>query len=182
MIEKYALFKVFKGLRESSQKESVRSLAKKSKVSVASAKRCLDYLFEKKIIKREILGKLHQLAFDNSSILTRQLKIAFSIAEICESSIIEELTNNYQDIFSITLFGSIAQGKDTPNSDIDILIISRKEIKLRPLAGEKNLNRELSIIKYTLSEWRRKSRSDAVFYQRVIIDGISLYGELPVMQ
>ena len=86
------------------------------------------------------------------------------------------------EIIGVYLVGSYARGEENDDSDIDILIISRKEIKLRPLAGEKNLNRELSIIKYTLSEWRRKSRSDAVFYQRVIIDGISLYGELPVVQ
>ncbi len=44
------------------------------------------------------------------------------------------------------------------------------------------LKKELAIIKYQHSEWRRKAEIDKVFYDSVIIEGISLYGQLPVVK
>lgn len=181
MIRKYALFKVFESLRNSIGKESVRSLAKKAKVSVSTSKRCFDYLLEKDIVRRDVIGKLYQFKLNEENILTRQFKIAFSIAEINDSGLVEELITIPQ-ITSITLFGSIALGTDTPNSDIDILIITNKDVKLKPLEAEKKLKKELSIIKYSHSEWRKKAETEKVFYEKIIIDGIPLYGELPVIR
>jgi len=181
MIRKYALFRVFEFLRDSSCKESVRSLAKKAKVGVATSKRCLDYLLEKNIVKREIFGRLYQYKFDDENILTRQLKIAMSAAEIEESGLVDELVEMFPQIISIILFGSVANGKDNPDSDIDVLIVSKKEIKIRPLKAEKKLRRELSIVKYLYSDWRKKAKTDKVFYDKVIVGGIPLYGEMPVV-
>lgn len=182
MIRRYALFKVFESLVNSGKKESVRSLAKKAKVGVATSKRCFDYLFEKSLVKKEVIGKLYQYNLNEDNILTRYLKIAISIAEINESGLIEELTEKYPQITSIVLFGSTATGTDTPSSDIDILIVSRKNIKIKPLEAEKKIKRELSIVKYLSSEWKKKAETDKAFYDKVITEGIPLYGELPVVK
>ena len=182
MIKKYALFRVFEYLRNTDQKESVRSLSRNAKVGVATAKRCLDYLFEKKIVKRDVIARLYQYKLDESNILTKQLKISMSIAEINESSMIEELTSSYPGVISITLYGSAANGTDNPKSDIDILIISQKDIKVKPLKSEKKLKKELSLIKYTYKEWKNKAESDKPFYDRVISEGIPVYGEIPMVK
>jgi len=110
------------------------------------------------------------------------LKISLSIAGITESGLVDELTAAYPQITSITLFGSVAKGTDNPSSDIDILIISRKPIRLKPLAAEKRLERELSVVKYVHPDWRKKAKIDKAFYDGVIIEGMSLYGELPVVK
>jgi predicted nucleotidyltransferase len=182
MIRTYALFKVFECLRNSGQKESVRSLARKADVGVATAKRCFDYLLEKEIVKREVLGRLYQYKLNEDNILTRQLKIAMSIAGINESGFVKELVTKHPQIISIVLFGSVATGTDMPNSDIDTLIISRNAIKIKPLEAEKKLRRELSIVKYLYSEWRKKAETDKAFYDRIIVEGIPLYGEMPVVK
>jgi predicted nucleotidyltransferase len=182
MIRKYALFKVFEYLRNTSEEESVRSLAKKAEVGVATAKRCLDYLLEKKIVNRKIIGRLYQFRLNEDNILTRQLKITMSVAEINESELVDELIARYPQIISIILFGSVATGTDTPRSDIDILIISQKQIKIKSLNAEQKLKRELVIIKYLHSEWRKKAETDKAFYDRVIVEGMPLYGELPVVK
>ncbi|NQU78783.1 nucleotidyltransferase domain-containing protein [Candidatus Woesearchaeota archaeon] len=182
MIRKYALFKVFECLSNTTEEESVRSLAKKAGVGVATAKRCFDYLLKKGIVKRKVIGRLYQFRLDDENILTRQLKISLSIAGITESGLVDELTAAYPQITSITLFGSVAKGTDNPSSDIDILIISRKPIRLKPLAAEKRLERELSVVKYVHPDWRKKAKIDKAFYDGVIIEGMSLYGELPVVK
>ena len=182
MIRKYALFNVFECLRNSTEKESVRSLARKAKIGVATSKRCFDYLLKECIVKREIIGRLYQYKLNEENILTKQLKIAMSIAEINESKLVGELKAKYPQITSIILFGSVATGTDTSDSDVDILIISQREIKLKPLNAEKKLKRELTVIKYLHSEWRHKSKTDKAFYDKVIVEGIPLYGELPVVK
>ncbi|MFH1182100.1 MAG: nucleotidyltransferase domain-containing protein [Candidatus Woesearchaeota archaeon] len=182
MIRKYALFRVFEGLRNSGQKESVRSLARKANVGVATAKRCFDYLLEKGLVKREILGRLYQYKLNEESLLMRQLKIAMSIAELEEAGLVKELLATHPEITSIVLFGSAANGSDMPKSDIDILIISRKELKMKPLHAERALKKEVAIVKYLYSEWRKKAENDKAFYDRIIVEGIPLYGEMPVVR
>ncbi len=181
MIEKYALFKVISALIHYPKESSVRHLAKKSDVGVATSKRSLDYLFEKDIVKRKVIGKSHLYSLNLENILTRQIKILFSLSQIKESGLIKELKKKFPSICSIILFGSAAIGKDNPSSDIDILIISYKKVKISPLQAEKKLNREITFLSYTLSEWRQKAKKEKPFYDRVIIDGISLYGEKPVV-
>ncbi|MFH2028446.1 MAG: nucleotidyltransferase domain-containing protein [Nanoarchaeota archaeon] len=181
MIKKYALFVVFKSLRDTTEEESIRSLARKAKVGVATAKRCLDYLLEKDMVKRKIIGNVHQYKLDNSNVLVRQLRKSMSIAEITESGLVKELVETYPAIISITLYGSVAEGTDSISSDIDVLILTHKPIKIEMLKAEKQLKRELSLIKYTHQEWRKKAISDKVFYDKAIIGGIALFGELPVV-
>jgi len=181
MIEKYALFKVFAHLRNTREKESVRSLARKAKIGVSTAKHCLDYLFEKDIVKKQVFGRMYQFEINNENILARQFKITMTVAELEDSGLVKELLQEYPSILSIVLFGSAASGRDSSASDIDILIIASKEIKIIPLKAEKRLKREVSIIKYAYTGWKRKARNDKVFYEKIITEGIALYGELPIV-
>ncbi|MDI6720848.1 MAG: nucleotidyltransferase domain-containing protein [Candidatus Aenigmarchaeota archaeon] len=178
MIEKYALFRAIDGLRDQNE-YSIRGLAKKTGIGIATAKVCLDYLFSKDMVKRKIVGKSHIYSFDTANYLTRYTKILFSLIEINDSSIVKEIVARYP-VNSIVLYGSAARGEDDTKSDIDILVISRKKISM-PLKSEKNLKREVTLLIYTLPEWRRKSKEDKVFYDRIIIDGIPLYGDIPIV-
>jgi len=178
MIEKYALYKAFAALRNSLEKESVRSLAKRAKVGVATAKTALDYMFSKKLLKRDIIGKMHQYTFNLENPLARQLKIAASLAEINESGLLDEIPE--YPVLSAILYGSVARGDDNAKSDIDILIIMRKKTTFK-LRAESKLSRELTILAYTLPEWKEKAKTDKPFYDRVISEGIALYGEKPMV-
>ncbi len=182
MIRKYALFRVFECLRNSREEESIRSTAKKARVGVATAKRVLDYLVERGLVKREILGRLYLHRLDNENVLTRQLKRAFSVAEVIESGLVEELLTVYPHITSVVLFGSVATGTDTSGSDIDVLIISRRTLHIGPLQAEKKLTRELSLLSCSYPKWKGKAENERAFYESVILDGLPLYGELPVVR
>ncbi|HLD10962.1 MAG TPA: nucleotidyltransferase domain-containing protein [Candidatus Nanoarchaeia archaeon] len=182
MITKYALINIFVFLRNALEKESVRSLARKLKISPSTSKKSLDYLFEKEILKKEVIGNVYQYYLNNENILTRQLKITCSIAELNEVNLVKEIIESYPSVSSIVLFGSVAKGYDTSKSDIDLLVLSSKPLEIRPLKAENKLKRELPIVKYTFSQWREKALLDPVFYQKVIIDGICLYGELPMVK
>lgn len=47
---------------------------------------------------------------------------------------------NSEDILKIILFGSVARGDDTEESDIDILIISNYESKIEPKISDEVFN------------------------------------------
>jgi len=179
MIEKYALFKVLHKILEEPKEYSLRELAKKSGVAVGSAKYCADYLYSKEIVKLRKIGRTYQYSLNLENILTRQIKILRTLDELLESGFVKELIEKYSKITSIVLYGSAARGEDDPKSDIDILIISREKVKIAGLKSEKNVRRELNLSAYTLNDWKERAKKDKVFYDRVIIDGIALYGEIP---
>ncbi|MBN1793155.1 nucleotidyltransferase domain-containing protein [Candidatus Woesearchaeota archaeon] len=181
MMEKYALFAVFQAFRKTMAEESMRSLSRKAKVSVSTAKNCIDYLYSKKILTRKIVGKQHQYALNEESFLTRQLKIAANAGEISDSGLVEEISKEYPDVQSIVWYGSTAKGLDSPKSDVDVVLLSRKPLKIKPLKAEERLARELSISSYTMQEWRKKALTDKAYYDAVIIDGICIFGEMPVV-
>lgn len=181
MLEQYALLKVVKTLVKKPRTYSVRSLADAAKVSPATAMRCSDYLFKRKILLKEVIGKTYQYRLNSIYFLTKEIKKLISLAEISASGLVEELTELYPDVLSASLYGSVASGLDDPRSDIDILIISKRKIKLAPLKAADKLGRELMLLVYTPAEWREKAKEDKVFYDRVILSAIPLFGEKPVM-
>lgn len=181
MLKKYALYKVVSKIIEDTKPYSIRDLAKQASISVSTAKTCLDYLYNTNFLKKKVIGKTYQFTLKNN-FLTKQLKVLFSLNEISSSNLVKELIKRYPSILTILIYGSIAKGEDTKKSDIDLLIISRKKLKLIPFKAEKKLNRELTIINYTQMEWKQKSKIDKAFYDNVIINSIVLYGEKPVVR
>lgn len=177
MIEKYALFKIFQALKDNKE-ESVRSLAKKANVSIGTASTGLDYLYKKGIINKKVIGNVYQYRMNTDHFLTRHLKISYTLAEISESGLVDELIE--YPVVSILLYGSCANGTDGDKSDIDILLITRKDFKIKPIKAK--LEREVTIIKYSHNEWKKKADKDKAFYDSVITEGISLYGEIPVVK
>jgi predicted nucleotidyltransferase len=182
MIEKYALFKVFDELRKALEEVSVRGLARNAGIGSSTSKMCLDYLFEKRIATRKIIGNLYQYKLNNENALARQLKIAASLAEIQDSGMAAELAKKCPELVSVVLYGSVAEGIDNAKSDIDLLMVSRAKLKTASFDFEKKLNREISFVRCTMQEWREKAAKEKAFYESVIIKGIALFGELPVVK
>jgi len=180
MIEKYALFKVIKKLLEEPKEYSIRGLAKEANIGLGTAKLSLDYLYGKKLLNKKVIGKTHQYSL-NKYFLTKYIRVLSSLAQVSEAGLVEEILTRCKNIISIVLYGSAARGEDNALSDIDILIITRKRLKIMPLKAEKRINREVVILNCSLVEWKEKAKKDKVFYDRVIIDGIPLYGEIPAV-
>lgn len=180
MINKYALIKVIKEIIRETGEFGLRETARRAKVSPSSSKEVLDFLLGQKILEKKQIGR-NYLFNIKSNFLSKNIKILYSLIEINSSKIVNELIEKNPEILSITLYGSVAKGEDDKKSDIDVLVISRKKIRIYELKSEKLLNRELSIINYTYKEWKEKAENDKVFYYNVILNCISLYGEKPVV-
>lgn len=180
MLEKYALIKVINGLLKNKE-ISLRELARKVDVGSSTAKIQLDYLLRNDIVEKKIIGRNHLFRLNANNFVVRQIKILDSLLELKTIGLVEEILEKHPSTLSILLYGSVAKGLDDNESDIDILIVTRKPEKLKPLKTEKKVKREITLILYTLAEWKNKAKEDKVFYDNVMLNSINLYGEKPAV-
>lgn len=178
------MIKVMKEILVNAGKQySVTEAAKQAGVSKFASKKCLDYLLERGMITLEKVGKIHRCQANPDSYLARQWKVIFSLEELKDAKVVENLLKKERKITNIIIYGSVATGKDDEHSDIDMLVVGdvsqKKKRELAALA--QGTSRELNISVYTHLEWRKKASANKIFYEQVIIDSISLYGEKPVV-
>ncbi len=163
------------------QEVYLRQLAKKLKLSPFAIKKYADLLLEDKLIKEERKANLRYFKSNINNLFFKHLKIAFNLRIILKSGLTGFLTENIPNVSSIVLFGSIAKGEDDKKSDVDILVIGKKKyINLDKF--EKTIDKRITTHMFSWSEWNNKAKKDKAFYYEVVIHGIPLYGELPLVK
>jgi len=157
----------------------IRELAKKLKISPFATKKYADILLKENLILEEKEANLRYLKANMSNLFYKHLKISYNLKLLLESGLIDFLKNNITNVTSIILFGSLAKGEDSEESDIDILIIGKqKHLNLKNF--EDKLKKEITLHFFSWSEWNDKAKEDHPFYYELISHGIPLYGELPL--
>ncbi|MBI5227549.1 nucleotidyltransferase domain-containing protein [Candidatus Micrarchaeota archaeon] len=165
------------------KKFSIVELAKQSKLAPSAAKYTLDYMLKTALVTDERVGQVHQYQANLEYYLTRQWKVLFSLEELQDAKIIENILEQSKSITSILLYGSCAQGTDDELSDFDILVIADVDWKKKKniTSQAHGTTREPNITVYTPLEWRKKAEKNKAFYENVIIHSIVLYGQKPVV-
>ena len=159
----------------------IRELARKLKISSSIVKKYVDFLLKEKILIEEREANLKYVKANLNNPFFRQIKIAYNVKKILDSGLIDYLINSIPTVSSIVLFGSTARGLDDYRSDIDILVIGKE--KLISLSKyEEKLKREINLHIFSWANWKLKAKKDSPFYYEVIIYGIPLYGELPIVK
>jgi predicted nucleotidyltransferase len=157
----------------------LREIAKLAGTSSSTAKRYLDYYSKSGFLSRSRKANLVLLKANMESLSFRYMKLAYFTTKLKPlKSFFERALPNA----SVTLYGSCARGEDDPQSDVDLLIICRKTERLDLGRFEKSLGRRFTVLMYTQSEWEEKARKDRAFYERVLIDGVVLQGNFPVVK
>lgn len=98
-----------------------------------------------------------------------------ALSEI-EAKIIKLAGSNLAEIL---LFGSVAKGRDTSDSDIDICLLIRKEDKslrqsIRTLSLDNKSEHEVQIHIFTLEEFMLARRNKNPLVEDILKDGLSL--------
>ena len=159
----------------------LRQLAKKLDLSTFAIKKYADLLIVEGIIKDERKANLRYFKSNTNNLFFKHLKISFNIQLILKSGLLDFLKENLANVSSIVLFGSIAKGEDDKNSDVDILIIGKdKYLDLDKF--EEKIDKEITLHIFSWSEWNQQTIENAAFYSDVIIHGITLHGELPLIK
>ena len=181
MLGKYALFKVLNVFMEEPHKQFyLREAAEKADVGTGTARSCLNWLVDEGFLELEKKGNLCLFRANFRAQVFRYFKVAFNVLKI-EKSGLARFLGKLPGMESAVVYGSFARGENDKKSDLDLLVVSRGKV---PALGtyEKRIGCEINAVCFTPAEWRNKSRKDEPFYERVIMDGIALAGEIPVVR
>jgi len=156
----------------------LRETAKLAKVSSSTAKRFLDFYSEKGFLQKQRKANLVLFKATVENPTFRHMKISYLLLKL--QPLVDYLKEVYPNS-SVILYGSCARGEDDLQSDIDLLVISRKKEKAQLSEFEKQFERKITLLVYDQHEWEEKAKKDRAFYERILIDGIPLQGNLPVV-
>jgi predicted nucleotidyltransferase len=157
----------------------LREVARYAEVGSGTAKRYLDFYVEKDFLQMQRKANLALFKANVENPALRYMKVGYFITKV--RSLIDYLEEIYPNS-SVVLYGSCARGEDDPKSDIDLLVISRKKAKADLNAFERKFERKITLLVYEPDEWDEKARKDRAFYERILIDGIAMKGNLPVVR
>jgi len=157
----------------------LREVAKLAEVSSSTAKRFLDFYTESGLLEKQRKANLTLFKANVENLTFRHMKIGYFLMSL--QPLVSHLNETYSNA-SIILYGSCARGEDDPQSDIDLLIVSRRKEKTGVSVFEKHLGRRITMLVYEPHEWEEKAKEDRAFYERILIDGIPLQGSLPVVR
>ena len=158
-------------LKKPSAKTYERELSRTSGVSIGSTNQNLKEFVRRGIVQRERKGKMYFYTVNLDNALVRQFKILFNVIEL--EPLIEEIKGRAE----MTLFGSCAEGTDTEESDIDLLILTEEKQKVREIVSKSGskIDRKISPIVVNADDFMKLKKEDKPLYDRAS-KGIKLLG------
>ncbi len=156
----------------------LKAVARSSGVSPSTAKRFLEFYEENGLVTKNKKANLTLFKGNVESLPFRFLKLGVFTLEA--NPLFVHLKEAYP-ASSITLYGSCARGEDSPDSDIDILVIGKSAPRPDLTQYEKKLGKKVNLVTYTSAEWEEKASLDKAFYERVIVDGVAISVGVPVV-
>lgn len=166
------LMQVFEFFLEDSRKEyHEREVVRRTGVSKGSANKILKLLTSLGFLTREEKGRLAIYRLNQKEATVKQFKILINTFEL------KPLTDKLKDISRrVVLFGSCAQGTDTKESDIDILVVTDEKEPTGEIISEFNRKSERKVAPITvdMNEYIKLKREDKPLYEN-IERGITLW-------
>src|SRR3989338_686063 len=156
-------------LLNSKDEISQTEIIKKTKIAKATAVKWLSVLAENKIASIRKIGTTNLYAINLNNIIVRELKKIYTL------SLLSSIEKNLEE--EAYLYGSAARGEDTPDSDIDLLLIGNKkrEEKIESIERiSKKIKRRINFAIFTNMEWLEIGKRDKPFFERVEKDKIRL--------
>lgn len=157
----------------------IKQLARIIEVSPASVSGAVKSFESEGLLLKEEKGLAHIYRLNAENAFIISLKKAYGIALVSSSKPGEKFLETEPSIISLALFGSYAQGSFDEKSDIDFLVVTptRKENLIKAAKRiEEELEKEVNLSVFKLSEWRSMAKKGDAFYKRIVENHILLYG------
>ncbi|MFP4568324.1 MAG: nucleotidyltransferase domain-containing protein [Candidatus Woesearchaeota archaeon] len=152
----------------------IKDLARKLKISPATSKKFCDLLNKEQLILKEKKGNTIFFKLNNQSNYVKLLKKTHGLMKIKKhwESPLEE------GIKTIAVYGSYASGEYSQNSDLDLIIITRKkDVNLKFIQTFQNkIKKEVNITKLTYFEWEKLKKDNDAFAKELILNNFVILG------
>ena len=170
MIEKSTIESVLAAFFENPSREfHLRELSRLLKLSMPTIISATDKLAKENLITTEKGKVVTKVTANRDNIDFTRLKRMHNLELIYQSSIIDHISESYNNPKAIILFGSFSRGEDIEKSDIDIAIITNKRLSLDLLKYEKILKKAISIHEVNLDKISKEFKAN-------LLNGIVLEG------
>ncbi len=147
-------------------------IEKKTGLSKAGTNLALKELMLHKLIARQTKAGAFIYRLNDGDVLARQLKVLKTLAKI------SFLTGKLKPLSQkIILFGSASRGENTPDSDIDLFILTRNEAEAIKIVKAGRLGDKIQLIAKTASELELLKQNNPYFFNEVD-RGITLWQKL----
>ena len=140
-------------------------------ISRAGVYLALRELIKEKLVIKTLKGKflLYSIAYENP--VVKQFKVLKNILFL--QSIVSKLKSSAKKII---LYGSASRGEDSPDSDIDLFVLSKEPPETKGILSSLKLKRKIQAVVKSPSEWAEFKDKEKVFYEEVN-RGITLFEE-----
>jgi predicted nucleotidyltransferase len=141
-----------------------REVIRKTGVSLGSANKTLRLLTKMDFLTRSERGRLAIYRLNQKEATVKQFKI------LINTFALKPLTDELKDSSRrIVLFGSCAQGTDTKESDIDMLVVTDEKEPAGEVISEFNRRSERRVAPITvnMNEYVRLKREDKPLYENI---------------
>ncbi|MFH1682980.1 MAG: nucleotidyltransferase domain-containing protein [Candidatus Woesearchaeota archaeon] len=151
----------------------LRALARKLKISPTWITKILNSLVKARLVITRKRENVLMIKSNRDSNEFKRLKISSNLYRIHESGLWDALIDTYNKPECILIFGSFRRGEDTEKSDIDLAVITSKNINKDWSKFERKLDRKIKI------QELKKEKIEPEF-MNTLSNGIILYGYLEV--
>ena len=146
MIEKSTIQKVLAVFFENPTREfHLRELSRVLGLSMPTIISTTNKLAKEKLIIKEKGRVITKVMANRGYIDFARLKRLHNLELIHNSSIINHLSESYNQPKAIILFGSFSRGEDIEKSDIDIAVITNKRLNMNLSEYEKKLKKAINL-------------------------------------
>jgi predicted nucleotidyltransferase len=148
---------------------SVNSIAREAKLSKGLISKYLKYLAKEGLLKR-----VDRKLLVKDSIKTRAVRIFLNLSMLDDS-----FFRKYRFVKGVGLYGSLARGTNTEDSDIDLWICTERASEEDMARLTASLKRRFGNVKplyLTKEKINLLKRDDSVFYHSLVFGSILVYG------
>jgi len=144
-------------------------IQKATKISKGGINLSLRELARDKLVKREKRGRIFFYSVDPAQSVIKQLKVLKNI------EFLNPLVNKIKKLSKkVILFGSCARGEDTPESDIDLFVLTNGAEEVEEVVKKHKFSRGLQLIVRTPVIFAEMEEKEPVFFEEVS-RGITLW-------
>jgi len=137
-------------------------IAEKVNLSKGGVNQTLRLLAKDDLLFTETKGKMHFYQANTSSPVIRQFKVFRAILAL--NSLIEKLRSLTN---KIVLFGSCANGTNTEDSDIDLLVVSNQKAEISRLIPKFKSKQRIQLILKSPEEYVSLEKKEPIFFAEI---------------
>lgn len=150
----------------------VRGLSKETNMPYSTVQQALKELEKHEILEKEEKGSM--TFYSPGGSIFRNAKRLINLEALQDSGLITRLENECRPD-AIVLFGSYLDGRDRPESDIDIAVIGGRDVETDLGSFETKLDRDIHLVEIEAV----KDEDEA--FQNTLANGLTLSGYLEIV-